>query len=1161
MALFESCEIIPRGHDHLPISHNDLAPPPPPPFFHPLTPSRHSHSAIEVVDLSSYDLCVELDMARCAFLTPTSLLITLRGGEVYALRLHLASAAVGGSGRGRLSLNAPNRVVGQSMRPIGRASPCSVLAVSAICRTDRKAASSGDGGGMGKESELGGKAEGTSTGVVFMGSRVGDSLLVKYAVASAVAEQGSRYTGGTAAAKREPKEEQMESGPSLDGGIVGSRTLASSLVKGTDDGPVTSVSGDRREFGADGRTTRDVGADSRSQEEANAGLAAVGDRGDAGRDDDDDLTKGSNAVRTGAVITTGATPEAMEVDAEGSSEVQRTPAARTVVAADYATETLGVAGTVAGEEDVSTDSSRREATRSVEVNMGVDLVVENPGEVAHTGETPLRITIPDAANSDAAAEKLGEKSAGGVSEGTCVGSGEKLGKERSKAVELSESSLTDSVDMSGEKTAAGDKAPPSPVSPGKCLTRRKSGGGREAPPASPRSKRSTSSSGNQPLSPRKRRGKSDGTDQSPSAAAMQSSRATKGKKGKARRDAAAGDDNAEADKAEEEDTAESAASPVSGTGGESPAQAADASKGGGVGAAQRDRSRTDVARRDRAQEENRTDAGRSEAIGAKLALAADTTRTVKQIDEAAAVKTATPAVKTEATAGYTSVTRLTEPNAEGPTTTDGTGGATTASVSAASDRNEQTVASNSLKECAGGEHTSLEKLMVAPPATEALETVEDAPSATLSARTDTVGNFSEASARVPEAAASHGPIARVCDDGGGIGADEGDQMEVEADDAGSGAAEALEREQEGNGLTTARDRENHHAGGDNDENSGHHGSAENAACGESSIGKRHGSGRGGDEVELPQKKKARVDAASTEDTPAAVEAAPTNIQPSALPGSVGVTEAAGEDEDDDEEEEEAEWVDSLPQSASITAVNKGGKGDQSEPPTPRSRATQSPSPAFAARPEELYQSSSSTSSSAVKPAGGEPVSVAITVNKKQAVITQEELEIAEEEEMLYGARLDGPSGGGLAGAVSGVDGMAGLGSGPGERQIEAVGFRLKVRIFIPESFVGEESDTCYAYPPVLHLPPPPSLLALVPRLASLRRLHQPVDRLRYCCGAMRFAALATAASYFQRPPYVFLVSRRRSVSLSPKSGGGLLVHSGANHGLSSCALGLPCSQA
>lgn len=189
--------------------------------IHTPTP-RRSHSEREVVDLSSYDVCIELDVVRCAFLTPTSMLLSLRTGEVYALRLHLAAAGRQGTAGSGATVATPNRVVGQSMRPVGRASPCSVLAVSAA-------------GGDGRRNVDGEVSERPSTGLVFMGSRVGDSLLVKYAVASAGAQPGRR---GALVAK-EPKAEEggdregvdqsgdgSAPGPSTDGAISGQKNTA-----------------------------------------------------------------------------------------------------------------------------------------------------------------------------------------------------------------------------------------------------------------------------------------------------------------------------------------------------------------------------------------------------------------------------------------------------------------------------------------------------------------------------------------------------------------------------------------------------------------------------------------------------------------------------------------------------------------------------------------------------------------------------------------------------------------------------------------------------------------------------------------------------------------------------------------------------------------------
>ena len=192
------------------------------------------------MDLSSYDVCVELDVVKCAFLTPTSMLLSLRTGEVYALRLHLTAAVIA-PGRGAVAGGgAPNRVVGQSMRPVGRASPCSVLAVSAA------------GGRRGRNSDRvdGGGGGGASTGLVFMGSRVGDSLLVKYAVASGGTQPGKRGKGGAgvggaagagAGLKRELKVEPENDEWDGDGGDDGRGSAPANGAPGGDQKAAGSV--------------------------------------------------------------------------------------------------------------------------------------------------------------------------------------------------------------------------------------------------------------------------------------------------------------------------------------------------------------------------------------------------------------------------------------------------------------------------------------------------------------------------------------------------------------------------------------------------------------------------------------------------------------------------------------------------------------------------------------------------------------------------------------------------------------------------------------------------------------------------------------------------------------------------------------------------------
>ena len=265
--------------------------------------SRHSKSALEVVDLSSYDVCIELDVVRCAFLTPTSLLLSLRGGEVYALRLHLAGGGGGGGGGGC----APDRVVGQSLRPIGRASPCSVLAVSA----GRKDVDIGGGGGGGWGDDGAEVSARSSTGLVFMGSRVGDSLLVKYGIESAGTRPGAR---GERAVKREPKKEQKEEAVLGRGKGTGSgagRETVAPLKTGA--AAVAEKSGEGRREAVDGGAAggaADVVAGKDAPAAASPRAMEPGDEEVGGR--------GEDTVERGGGVAEGLMAAKVEIRADGA---------------------------------------------------------------------------------------------------------------------------------------------------------------------------------------------------------------------------------------------------------------------------------------------------------------------------------------------------------------------------------------------------------------------------------------------------------------------------------------------------------------------------------------------------------------------------------------------------------------------------------------------------------------------------------------------------------------------------------------------------------------------------------------------------------------------------------------------------------------------------
>lgn len=348
---------------------------------------RNSRSSLEVVDLSSYDVCVELDLVRCAFVTPTSMIFSLRGGEVYALRLHVSP------GVGCSVLGASGRVIGQSMRPVGRATPCSVLAVSAAGE-DYPDSDAKDRSREG--------ITGPSSGLLFMGSRVGDSLLVDYEVAVWDARTGGRGGRSTPTqAKHEPEVKEE--------GVHGVSTSAAAEGGSTSTGRSRDIMGGPvyNGEGEDSTPGRDVGEGFKGGPE---GLSSERTRGAASGDDGGggeeslrrEVAQGSEfdapaAEKAGLLETRGDDREDSSNGNDGESDLtlgrkdEGTPA-------DSSSGGKGLDMLDAGDSAVGGSVKRGREEAFLEGN---DLDGDGDGEkVNNTGEQPqgkkLRVSTADA---------------------------------------------------------------------------------------------------------------------------------------------------------------------------------------------------------------------------------------------------------------------------------------------------------------------------------------------------------------------------------------------------------------------------------------------------------------------------------------------------------------------------------------------------------------------------------------------------------------------------------------------------------------------------------------------------------------------------------------------------------------------------------------------